>query len=77
MAHIGIVEVDAPVASCAGGNEAVPRLNADRTAGSTDTLRETGKPLKKNPAGLLLFLILSVRAFKCLAQPLLILILCG
>lgn len=37
-AHIGIVEVDAPVASSAGGNEAVPWLNTDRTAGNTYTL---------------------------------------
>lgn len=37
-AHVGVVEVDAPVASCAGGDEAVPRFNTDRTAGSADTL---------------------------------------
>lgn len=39
-AHVGVVEVDAPVAPRTGGNEAVPRFDTDGTAGSTDTLLE-------------------------------------
>lgn len=37
-AHVGVVEVDAPVASRTSGDEAVPGFNTDRTAASTDTL---------------------------------------
>lgn len=47
-AYVGVVEVDAPVASRASGDEPVPRFNTDRTAGSTDTLgypREDGQTL--------------------------------
>lgn len=36
--YVGVVEVDAPVASRTSGDESVPRLNTDRTAGSADTL---------------------------------------
>lgn len=37
-AHVGVVEVDAPVAPSAGGDEAVPRFDAGRAAGRTGTL---------------------------------------
>lgn len=37
-AYVGVVEVDAPIASRASGDESVPTFNTDRTAGSTDTL---------------------------------------
>lgn len=47
-AYVGVVKVDAPVASRASGDESVPRFNTDGTAGSTDTLgqpREDGQTL--------------------------------
>lgn len=37
-AYVGVVEVDAPIASRASGDESVPTFDTDRTAGSTGTL---------------------------------------